>query len=66
MKTITHRLRALEQQSIDIPPLYVWQDGDTPPAIPDHVGNRPVVFVRWATDAEAIQDPARTLEEAGQ
>ena len=59
MRTIKHRLAALEDQSVDMAPYPVWQDGDTQPPIPAHLGDRRVVFVRWANSvAEATPDPS--------
>ena len=59
MKTIFKRIAALEEETVDRTPYIVWQDGSARPAIPDDIGNRPIMIVRWATEEEATPDPSR-------
>jgi len=60
MRTIDKRIAALEERSVDKTPYLVWQRGDICPAIPDDIGDRPVMIIRWATAEEATQDPSRS------
>lgn len=59
MRTLGKRIATLEEKSLDHTPYIVWQDGDVPPPIPDDIGDRSIMIVRWArTPEEATHDPS--------
>lgn len=66
MKAIDKRIAALEAASEDNTPYVAWQYGSVPPDIPNDIGDRPVMIVRWAIVEPPVRDADDMIIEPAQ
>jgi len=61
VRAIDKRIAALEESKAEKLTYYAWKYGDIPPVIPDDIGDRPVVIVRWAIVEPPVRDSADNI-----